>query len=64
MIGNQPWTDEENRRLRELAASAKTVEEIARQLNRSPAAIKTRAIVLKIRVATSGYIRGLKAKGK
>jgi hypothetical protein len=59
--GSRPWTSEDDQRLRELAGSGTTVADIAGVLNRSPSAVRTRASVLKIRVARSGFIRGLKA---
>jgi hypothetical protein len=62
--GSRPWTSDDDQRLRELAASGTAAEEMARLLNRSPPAVRTRASVLKIRLAKSGYIQGLKAKGK
>jgi len=55
MIGNRPWTPEDDQRLRKLAASATSVAEIAKQLDRGPSAVRTRASVLQIRVARSGY---------
>lgn len=64
MRGSRPWTSEDDHRLRELAAAATVISEMEKQLNRSSAAIRTRATVLKIRLAKSGFIRGLKAKGK
>ena len=62
MRGSRPWAAEDDQRLRELAGSGITVPNMTKQLDRSDAAIRTLASVLKIRVARAGYIKGLKAK--
>jgi hypothetical protein len=43
----KPWTAQEDERLRELAASSATPFEIAAKLNRTEAATKARACVLR-----------------
>lgn len=47
-----------------IGGGSDTFAEMEKLLNRSSAAIRTRATVLKVRLARSGYIRALKAKGK
>lgn len=43
-----PWTREEEERLRALVLRGKSAEEIAAQLKRTPKAIKTRALTLRL----------------
>lgn len=43
-----PWTSEEEEELRALILSAKSVETIARKLDRTPKAIRRRASVLRL----------------
>jgi hypothetical protein len=43
-----PWTSEENEELRALILNAKSVEAIAKKLNRTPSAIRRRASMLKL----------------
>jgi hypothetical protein len=63
------WSPEEDERLRELAASSATPSEIAAKLNRTEAATKVRAYVLRVelgrlRATRRGILSlGLKAKG-
>jgi hypothetical protein len=45
---NTPWTPEEENKLRELILGGKSVEAIARLLNRTPLAIRHRASRLKL----------------
>jgi hypothetical protein len=43
-----PWTPEEENKLRELILGAKSVEAIARSLNRTPLAVRRRASMLRL----------------
>ena len=43
-----PWTPEEENKLRELILSAKSVEAIAKLLNRTPLAVRRRASMLRL----------------
>lgn len=47
---NQPWTPEEDLRLRELAASGDPVSAVARALGRTIQGVRGRSRVLKVRV--------------
>ena len=62
VVGNPPWTPEEDERLRSLALSGMSVAAMSEQMKRSKAAVRNRARRLKIVVAKSRL--GLKAKGK
>jgi hypothetical protein len=53
---HKPWTEEEDRRLRSLVASAATLFEIAETLNRTPSSIKSRAY--SIRLSLGRFRRG------
>jgi hypothetical protein len=65
IVGNPPWAPEEDERLRALALSGASVAEMAKQMKRSPEAVRSRAYRLKIVVAKSSNKRlRLKAKGK
>ena len=57
------WTSQEDERLRELAVSGANPTEIAAKLNRTEAATKARAYVLRVGLALPVEM-GLKAKGK
>jgi hypothetical protein len=43
-----PWTPEEENKLRELILGAKSVEAIAKLLNRTPSAVRRRASMLRL----------------
>jgi hypothetical protein len=43
-----PWTPEEENKLRELIVGAKSVEAIAKLLNRTPLAVRRRASMLRL----------------
>jgi hypothetical protein len=43
-----PWTPEEENKLRELILGAKSVEAVAKLLNRTPLAVRRRASMLKL----------------
>ena len=51
MSGIRTWTPEDDALLRALAASGEGAAAIAKELKRSPAAIRSRAITLKIVLA-------------
>ena len=57
------WTAQEDELLRELAASSATPSEIAAKLNRTEAATKARAYVLRVGLVLPVEM-GLKVKGK
>jgi hypothetical protein len=59
-----PWSPDEDERLRTLALSGASVAEMAKQMKRSPEAVRSRAYRLKIVVAKSPNKRLLTAKGK
>jgi hypothetical protein len=61
----KPWTNQEDQRLRELAATGATRAEIAGNLDRTESGIKTRAHVLRLTIERLAAKRGemrLKAK--
>ena len=58
------WTPYEDERLRTLALSGASVATIARQMNRSEAAVRKRAVRLNIVLPKARLSPGLKAKGK
>jgi hypothetical protein len=58
----QPWTSEDEARLRGLAASGRSVATIAERLKRSTAAIRYKALRLNISLPRAE--RGLKVKVK
>jgi hypothetical protein len=43
-----PWTSEEENKLQELILGAKSVEAIAKLLNRTPSAVRRRASMLRL----------------
>jgi hypothetical protein len=45
-MGRKPWSFKEDRRLMELAKASPSLEEVAKQLGRSPDAIKRMALRL------------------
>lgn len=51
VVASPPWTPEDDRRLRELAAAGKSVATIAEQLKRSISAVRNRASRIGISVA-------------
>jgi hypothetical protein len=53
VVGSIPWTAEEDKHLRALAVSGKSVAAMAGQMKRSTAAVRNRAARLKIVVAKS-----------
>jgi DNA-binding NarL/FixJ family response regulator len=58
----QPWTPEDEARLRALAAAGRTTATIAERLKRTEATIRYKARALNIILAR--VANGLKAKGK
>jgi hypothetical protein len=58
------WTPYEDERLRALASSGASVAAIARQMNRSEAAVRKRAVRLNIVLPKGRLSPRLKAKGK
>jgi len=58
------WTPYEDERLRALALSGANAATIARQMNRSEAAVRKRAVRLKVMLAKARLSAGLKAKAK
>ena len=52
----EPWTPADDERLRKLAAEGRTALTIAERLKRSPASVRSRAMILKVVF--------VKAKGK
>jgi hypothetical protein len=56
------WTPHEDERLRALALSGASVATIARQMNRSEAAVRKRAVRLNVVLAKARLSPGLKAK--
>jgi hypothetical protein len=52
----EPWTHADDERLRKLAAEGRTPVTIAERLKRSPASVRSRAMILKVVL--------VKAKGK
>jgi len=58
----EKWTPEEDRQLRSLIESSKSIQFIATKSQRSASAVKGRAQVLKISIKRASL--GLKAKGK
>jgi DNA-directed RNA polymerase specialized sigma24 family protein len=63
MAGNPPWAPEEDQRLQALALSGASVAEMAKQMNRSEEAVRSRAYRLKGRSAAVGEADGL-AQGR
>jgi hypothetical protein len=57
-----PWTPEKEGLLRSMAAAGESIAAIATLLKRTPDAVRSRARLLKIKLARSPP--GLKAKGK
>jgi hypothetical protein len=64
MPASPVWTPYEDERLRTLALSGASVAMIARQMNRSEAAVRKRAVRLKLVLAKARLSPELKAKGK
>jgi hypothetical protein len=65
MVTTLRWTAEEDRQLRELAATGTEAVRIARRLGRTESAVRTRCNRLEIQLAKAGNQGlGLKAKGK
>jgi transposase-like protein len=62
-MANPPWPPEEDQRLKALALSGASVADIAKQMERSEEAVRSRAYRLKIVLAKSRKLR-LKAKAK
>ena len=58
------WTPHEDEHLRALALSGASVATIARQMNRSEAAVRKRAVSLNVVLAKARLSPGLKAKAK
>jgi hypothetical protein len=58
------WTPYEDERLRALASSGASVATIARQMNRSEAAVRKRAVRLHVVLAKARPSPGMKAKAK
>jgi hypothetical protein len=52
VMARKPWSFKEDRRLMELAKSSATLEEAAKQLGRSPDAIKRMALRLGLALKT------------
>ncbi len=64
MSAGPVWTPYEDERLRTLALSGESVVTIARQMNRSEAAVRKRAVRLKLVFAKARLSPTVKAKGK
>jgi len=60
----RPWTPEEENKLGELIIGAKSVEAIAKWLNRTPRAVRRRAVCLGYRCERSSLEANLQAKAK
>jgi hypothetical protein len=61
-MSGSPWTPEEDRLLRSMAAAGESTAAMATRLKRTPEAVRRRARLLKINLARSPP--GMKAKGK
>ena len=56
-MARKPWSFKEDRRLMELAKSSVSLEEIAKELGRSPNAIKRMALRLGLSLGRLAWIR-------
>jgi hypothetical protein len=57
-MAKKPWSFKEDRRLMELAKSSTSLEEAAKQLGRSPDAIKRMALRLGLSLKSKGAKKG------
>jgi hypothetical protein len=57
-MARKPWSFKEDRRLMELAKSSATLEQAAKQLGRSPDAIKRMALRLGVRLKSKSAKKG------
>lgn len=57
-MARKPWSFKEDRRLMELAKSSMSLEEAAKQLGRSPEAIKRMALRLGLALKPKGARKG------